>query len=150
MRLYTDGSCKKGKGGWAFVLLEDDGSRIVAQSSSVSNTTNNRMELLALIEGLKEASKNEGNKLFRCRVYTDSAYCLNCYKEGWYKIWKKNQWVNSRKEPVKNRDLWEELIPFFDKSQYEFLKVTGHSGDYFNEMVDSMAQAAADSLKKEN
>ena len=147
MKLYTDGSCKKnGNGGWAFVLLEDDESAVIAQSEAVSNTTNNRMELQALIEGLKEASKKE-SKNFHCSIYTDSAYCLNCYKEGWYQTWKSNGWINSKKEPVKNRDLWEELIPFFSKPQYRFLKVVGHSGDRYNEMVDSMAQTAADSLK---
>lgn len=150
-KLYTDGSCKgNGKehthGGWAFLLLDSDENIIKQYGEGEKNTTNNRMELLAMVNGIKEIiSFIEKNNIsfFNCDVYTDSAYIANCYKQKWYINWTKNGWKNSKKEQVKNKDLWEELIAFFDDSRFNFYKVKGHSGEKFNEIVDNLAQLKA-------
>ena len=77
------------------------------------------------------------------KLYSDSAYLINCYKPNWWKNWRANGWKNSKKEPVANQDLWEKLIYFFMKAPgYDFIKVKGHAGNTYNEMVDDLAVAA--------
>ena len=157
--IYTDGSCKgNGKsnnaGGYAFIILYDDEfdpnkQHIkVEYSRGVKNTTNNRMELSAIIDAFK-CLYFYSTSSCPVELYTDSAYFHNCYTQKWWKNWVKNGWKNSKKEPVKNRDLWEKLIPYMENSLITFKKVKGHNGDYWNEKVDSMAQAAADTVKLE-
>lgn len=75
-------------------------------------------------------------------VYSDSAYIINCYKQKWYNKWQINDWKNSKKEPVANKELWEQLIPYFDNVMFSFEKVPGHAGHVYNEMVDQMAVQA--------
>ena len=103
------------------------------------------MELIALLEALKYSEKNFKNEDFE--FYTDSAYIYNCIKDKWYLNWIRNNWKNSKKEPVLNKDLWELIIPYFSKENYSFFKVKGHTGkkDWNNE-VDKMAQNAAQYL----
>lgn len=147
--LYTDGSCKgNGKvnsvGAWAYILLKN-GKEIQKESQADRNTTNNKMELMAVIKGI-EAVLNKKEDFFNCQIFTDSAYIHNCYKQKWYLSWQRNGWKNSKKEPVKNKELWEKLIPYFEDVRFEFLKVKGHNGDTYNEKVDEMAQAASNTL----
>lgn len=149
--LYTDGSCKgNGKsnsaGAWAYILLDGE-NEICKESKAYNNTTNNKMELMAVIEGIK-AVLERNEDFFDCRIFTDSAYIHNCYKQKWYIAWQRNNWINSKKEPVKNRELWEELIPYFEDIRFNFLKVKGHNGDIYNEMVDTLAQNEAFKLIK--
>jgi ribonuclease HI len=85
----------------------------------------------------------------RVIVYTDSAYLHNCVKQRWYEKWQMNGWKNSKKEPVANRDLWERLITYFEYPEVEFVKVKGHAGIEYNEIVDGFAQNAAARLQEE-
>ena len=160
IQIWTDGSCKgNGKkdsyGGWAYVILID-GKIVHKDSHGVDNTTNNQMELSAVIAGIQALDKikdklidlGDFNPLIlqniNIEVFSDSAYLQRCWEEKWYKRWKVNGWVNSNREPVKNRELWEMLIPFFEDSRFTFKKVKGHSGVSLNEMVDQMATTAAE------
>ena len=150
LEIYTDGSLKKiGQqstfGGWAFYALRE-GNDFYHKSGSVPMTTNQRMELLAILEGLKYAQgiRQKGEKVI---IYSDSAYAINCYMQEWYNNWRTNGWYNSKKQPVANQDLWQEIIPFFDNFWYDFRKVEGHTGNYWNEQCDALAQLEAETLK---
>lgn len=147
--VYTDGSLKKlGKstfGGWAFTVVRD-GKEIYTTCGSEADTTNQRMELTAVLEALKYINENR-HPNEKVVVYSDSAYIINCYSQDWYITWERNGWVNAQKKDVANRDLWEQIIPYFDNYWYYFTKVPGHAGNYWNEYCDSNAQRMADSLK---
>lgn len=144
-KLYTDGATSKNGqanaiGGWAFILLEND-KILCSRAGKVQATTNNKCELLALINGCKEVIL-QLDPLDCVEVYSDSAYCINCINESWYIKWQKNGWINSSKQLVANKELWEQLIPFFDDPRFKWIKVRGHMGDKWNELVDKMAVGA--------
>ena len=150
LECYTDGSAKgngtsNSLGGWAFCLVHD-GKIVGKNSGAVPNTTNQRMELLAVIKAL-EAKRDTPERTVI--VYSDSAYLINCVYQKWWVNWQKNGWLNAKKQPVANRDLWEQLIPYFERPSIAWGKVKGHAGVEFNEIVDGLAQAAAESLKEE-
>ena len=104
------------------------------------------MELLAAIKGLEIAKKIK-DKNERVIVYSDSAYLVNCYLKEWYVNWMINGWISSTKKPVANQDLWQELIPYFEKFGYSFSKVKGHTDNIYNNKCDEMAQRAAEDAK---
>lgn len=135
--IYTDGACSgnPGPGGWGAVLLA--GARRKEMSGYDEQTTNQRMELTAIIRAL-QALKVTGWKI---TVHTDSAYVVNAFKQGWIHGWVKNGWQNSRKEPVANRDLWMELLQVMEQNQVRIEKVKGHAGDPLNERCDALARA---------
>lgn len=143
--IYCDGAASfNGKdnapGGWAYVILKD-GHLISQNSGGEVGTTNQRMELTAMLKACEELEDIDG--FATVKVYSDSAYCIRCFKENWWKNWRVNGWRNSKKEPVANQDLWEKLIFFFMKAPgYDFIKVRGHQGVEWNEVVDKLAVAA--------
>jgi ribonuclease HI len=141
--VYTDGACtgNPGPGGWAAIIFEGGSERVV--SGAEARTTNQRMELRAAIEGLAAI---RGRR--RVRVYTDSAYVMNCFRDRWYERWERSGWMNAGKQPVANRDLWERLIAETRRHQVDWHKVRGHSGDPLNERVDRLARAAIGSLTR--
>lgn len=146
LEVYTDGSLKrKGKnmlfGGWAFVVVQDS-KEIYHQSGNEFNTTNQRMELTAVQKAL-EYIQSIRRKSEKVVIYSDSAYIINCYKQEWYVKWEHNHWMNKANEPVANQDLWVPILPFFDNFWYNFKKVAGHTGNYWNEYCDTLAQNAA-------
>lgn len=146
--IYTDGACpfngvKTATGGWAYIITYDS-SVILSDSGGIHNTTNNRMELTAIIEGIKAIIKHTHDQPNRSyHIYTDSAYAYNCYSQGWYYGWQANGWRNANKKEVLNQDLWLQLIPFFERSDFKFFKVKGHTDNYYNNQTDQMAVAAA-------
>ena len=151
IEIYTDGSLKKeGKnstfGGWAYFAVQD-GKEIYYESGSEYGTTNQRMELLAILKGLKYAKSIRRNS-DKVIIYSDSAYAINCYLQEWYINWQANGWINSKKQEVANKDLWQEIVPFFDNFWYDFRKVKGHDGNYWNEICDEWAQKEAEKLKR--
>lgn len=148
--VYTDGSCRGNgsegaKGGWAYVVIDENDEIVSSGSGGELNTTNNRMEMSALLAACEIF--NERAKYEPIEIYMDSAYCHNCFVQKWYKTWQKNGWINSKREPVKNRDLWEQIIPYFDNPNFHFRKVKGHSNSKWNNVVDKMAVAAAMALE---
>lgn len=131
-------------GGWAYVILKD--GRLVSQNSGAEvGTTNQRMELTAALRACEEIDAMDG--FATVRLYSDSAYLINCFKQNWWKSWRANGWKNSKKEPVANQDLWERLIYFFMKAPgYDFIKIRGHAGHEYNELVDRLAVRAKESV----
>lgn len=150
LEIYTDGSLKKvGNsmtfGGWAFIVLKDN-QKLYETSGGESDTTNQRMELLAISKALEYASsiRRPNEKVI---IYSDSAYATNCYLQKWYLAWQNNGWLNSNKKPIANQDLWIQIIPYFDNFWYNFKKVPGHAGNYWNEECDRLAQNNAEIIK---
>ena len=147
--IFTDGSCKSlGSvrfGGWSFIALRG-GEFLYRASGGVQDTTNQRMELLAIRNALEYASLNRrpNEKVI---IYSDSAYAINCYQKEWYEGWRRNGWLNANKQPVANQDLWEEILPYFDNFWYYFDKVKAHANNYWNNECDRMAQEQAQELK---
>ena len=141
--VYTDGACtgNPGPGGWAAIIFEGGSERVV--SGGEARTTNQRMELRAAIEGLAAIPGRR-----RVRLFTDSAYVMNCFRDRWYERWERSGWMNASKQPVANRDLWERLIAETRRHEVVWNKVRGHSGDPLNERVDRLARAAIASATK--
>ena len=147
--VYTDGATTGNgsayaTGGWAYVILKD--GRIVSENSGGEiGTTNQRMELTAALRACEEIDKMDG--FATVKLYSDSAYLINCFKQNWWKSWRANGWKNSKKEPVANQDLWERLIYFFMKAPgYDFIKIRGHAGHEYNELVDRLAVRAKEEI----
>lgn len=138
--IYTDGACSgnPGRGGWAAILQCDGREKEI--SGSAPETTNNRMELTAAIEALRAL------KIKPCEVtlYSDSAYVINAFQQGWLSSWKKNGWKRGprKNEPVSNIDLWKELDDLQSRHNVTWKKVEGHAGNELNERVDQLAVAA--------
>ena len=135
--IYTDGACSgnPGPGGWGAMLMYKGNKKEI--SGGKENTTNNVMELTAVIEGLKLLK-------FPCKVklYSDSAYVVNAFIQKWIYGWIKNGWKNSSKEPVKNKELWQELYELTKTHEVEFIKVKGHADNEFNNRCDELARNA--------
>ena len=135
--IYTDDACSgnPGPGGWGAVLMYQDHKKEI--SGGKDNTTNNVMELTAVIEALKQLK-------FPCKVklYSDSAYVVNAFLQNWLEGWIKNGWKNSSKEPVKNKELWQELYELTKIHEVEFIKVKGHSDNEYNNRCDELARNA--------
>lgn len=142
VELWTDGACSgnPGPGGWAYVLRNDHHER--EGSGGEAHTTNNRMELLSVIEGLAALKRS-----CRVRVHLDSNYVKKAFTEGWIDGWRRRDWKNSKKQPVPNRDLWERLLIEVARHQVEWIKVAGHAGVALNERVDGLAVAACQAQK---
>jgi ribonuclease HI len=121
--VYTDGSHHQGIGGWAWLAVDPAGLLVDGGHGAERETTNNRMELQACIEALSSAPPNVSINLV-----TDSAYVSNCFLERWYDGWRRNGWVNSKKKPVENRELWEELIALVEarRGPLRWTHVRGH------------------------
>jgi ribonuclease HI len=145
--IYCDGACsgnqhKTNVGGWGAILKY--GPREKEIYGGESNTTNQRMELTACIRALEKV-KSRGHIV---EVYTDSAYLANAINSKWYVKWQGNGWLNSKKQPVENRDLWELLLSLLSGLKVHFIKVSGHSGDELNERADELARKGIIELKK--
>lgn len=140
VKIFTDGSClgNPGKGGWAALLMKSGHEKLI--SGAEYDTTNNRMELLAAVEGLKALKKAT-----KVEIWTDSQYVRRGMIE-WMANWKKNNWRNSQKKPVKNVDLWQALDAEANKHQVSWHWVKGHAGNTYNERVDEAARMAAERL----
>lgn len=146
IRIFTDGACSEnpGPGGWAVVI--NTVSKCYTLSGNEKLTTNNRMELRAVIEAFKKIlSKPKHNINTKYEIYSDSAYVVNSINNYWIEAWKKNGWQTTKQEDVKNRDLWEEFDELRFKAKNLGLcitlnKVKGHSGNTFNELVDKLAK----------
>ena len=139
--IYTDGACSgnPGPGGWGAILIFGDIKKEI--SGGKKDTTNNIMELTAALEALKMLKRPCDVKL-----YSDSAYLVNGFINGWIYNWKKNNWKTSNKEPVKNKEIWEELYKMTKIHKIEFIKVKGHSDNEFNNRCDELARNAINKL----
>lgn len=139
--IYTDGACSgnPGPGGWGAILMYNENSKEI--SGAQKETTNNIMEITAVLEALKLLKEE-----CKVMVYSDSAYVVNAFNQGWLNNWQKNNWKTANKEPVKNRELWEELYGLTQKHKVEFIKVKGHSDNEYNNRCDFLATSAIKTL----
>lgn len=140
--LYTDGACSgnPGIGGWGAVLMFNGYEKRI--SAAVKDTTNNRMEITAVIEGLKCLKEN-----CEVDVYSDSAYTVNPFIKGWIIQWVKFNWKKSDNKPLLNVDLWQELYALSKKHKLNFIKVKGHADNEYNNICDKLATDAIKSFK---
>ncbi len=132
--MYTDGACKgnPGPGGWGTILRYKDNERVL--SGGEANTTNNRMELTAVIKGF-ESLKTKCD----VEVYTDSKYIVDAITLGWAKKWRSNNWYRNIKDKASNQDLWEKLLSLIEINEVKFIWLKGHSGHPENERCDKLA-----------
>lgn len=135
--IYTDGACSgnPGPGGWGVVLMAGEHRRELSGYEPV--TTNNRMEITAAIEALRALKAP-----CRVKLYSDSAYLVNAFRQRWLENWQRNGWVNARKQPVENQDLWQELLRVMAQHQVEWIKVKGHADNPYNNRCDELARKA--------
>jgi ribonuclease HI len=137
--VFTDGACSgnPGPGGWAWAVAptgEPFGS------GGEEHTTNQRMELMAVLEALRTlGADSEAGPI---EIVSDSTYVVNCFRDGWWRKWQQNGWRNSKKEPVANSDVWKPLVDLVNAGDVNFRWVKGHSGDTMNDLVDQLAVAA--------
>ena len=139
--IYTDGACSgnPGPGGWGAILMYKNNKKEI--SGGKKDTTNNIMELTAVIEALKLLK-------FPCKVnlYSDSAYVVNAFVQKWIAGWQKNNWKTSDKKDVKNKELWQELLELTKMHDVNFIKVKGHADNEYNNRCDELARKAILSL----
>ncbi|MGD1013026.1 MAG: ribonuclease H [Acidimicrobiales bacterium] len=136
-QVHTDGACRgnPGPGGWAWASSADHYA-----SGADAHTTNQRMEVIAVIEALRENTEDP------IEIVSDSNYVVKCFNDQWYLGWRRRNWKNSQGQPVANRDLWEALFALTIETErtINFRWVKGHSGDLMNDFVDQLATTAAD------
>lgn len=134
VQIYTDGACSgnPGNGGYCAILIYKGIEKVV--SGSEIETTNNRMELKAAIVGLSALKEPCSVKL-----YSDSQYLIDAFNKGWIADWQKKDWRTADKKPVKNIDLWQELLSLLEVNLVEFIKVKGHSDNEYNNRCDKIA-----------
>lgn len=142
IKVYTDGSCfgNPGPGGWGAIFVSNKG--LEKMSGSDKYTTNNKMELFAVIKAIKKIKKDSTHKNNTYEIYSDSAYVINAITKGWLEKWKTNGWKTSDGKDVKNKELWIEFNSLLMslKVKPQFIKVKGHSGNQYNEYVDKLAK----------
>ena len=133
--IYTDGACSgnPGIGGWSAILIYNGVERQI--SGYNNSTTNNRMELFAVIQGLRAL-----NQSCIVDIYTDSQYVADAFNKGWISAWQANNWKTSGKSEVKNVDLWKALLYEVNKHKVNFIKVEGHANVEYNELCDKLAK----------
>jgi ribonuclease HI len=135
IEVYTDGACSgnPGPGGWAWAVAPDG---VTCGSGGAGHTTNQRMEVQAVLEALLALDGE-------LTIVSDSTYVVNCFRDKWWVKWQRNGWVNSQRKPVANVDLWKPLIDLVVAREPAFRWVKGHSGDRMNDLVDGLAVQAA-------
>ena len=143
MTIYTDGACSgnPGPGGWGAILMAGENQREL--SGYEPQTTNNRMEITAAIEALRALKAPCDVKL-----YSDSAYLVNAFRQRWLDNWQRNGWRNAAKNPVENQDLWQELLSVARAHKVDWLKVKGHADNPYNNRCDELAREAIAAARK--
>jgi ribonuclease HI len=138
VNIYIDGACSGNPGPGGYGIIIEYRGQIKEKSGGFSNTTNNRMEIMAAIVALESLKE-------KCsvRIFSDSQYVVNAITKGWVKRWKSNGWMRNRKEKALNPDLWERLLRLYDRHEVEFNWIRGHEGHEENERCDQLARKAA-------
>ena len=142
--IYTDGACSgnPGPGGWGAILMYKD--KRLELSGYEAHTTNNRMELLAPIQALSKLKEP-----CEVKIYSDSAYLVNAFRQNWLVNWQKRNWIKSDKKPVENQDLWKRILEFTAIHRIEWIKVKGHADNPYNNRCDELAVAQWKRIKGE-
>ncbi|MGK7370184.1 MAG: ribonuclease HI [Candidatus Halalkalibacterium sp. M3_1C_030] len=136
--IYTDGACSgnPGPGGWGALLIWKGKKREL--TGAEPNSTNNRMEMRAVIEALKALKRP-----CHVKIHSDSALIVNAFKQGWIENWLKRGWKKANKKPVENQDLWKEMLRAMDDHKVSWIKVKGHADNELNNRVDRLAVEAS-------
>ena len=152
IKIYTDGATSNNgknsaRGGWAFAIVNDNNEIVNSYYGPITGDkiTNNVAELSAVMMGLRAVMGSFPERIRAgepIEIYSDSAYFCNCIKDQWYVTWKQNGWINSKKQPVENRGLWEEILNLMNYGNITVNKVKGHSTNEINNYVDSLAKKA--------
>lgn len=142
VEIYTDGACSgnPGVGGYAAILMA--GGKKKEISGACGTTTNNRMELRAVIEALKELTRP-----CHVKLHSDSAYVINAFNNKWLDNWQKNGWKNAAGSPVSNKEIWQELLALASIHDIEWIKVKGHADNEYNNRCDELAVLAIQDYK---
>ena len=158
VRIFTDGACSEnpGPGGWAVVFNTTNKCKTISGNEEI--TTNNRMELRAVIEAYKRIIRKESKMTtsdYTYEIYSDSAYVVNSINNGWVEKWQKNNWKTTKDDDVKNRDLWEQFVILHNEMMslgicIKIIKIKGHAGNTFNELVDKIAREESMKAKGES
>ena len=142
VEIFTDGACQgnPGPGGWGSILRYNNHEKEI--SGGEKYTTNNRMEITAVLEAIRLLKEP-------CNItlYSDSQYVCNAIEKGWAKKWRSNDWMRTKKDPAINADLWEQLLTIIEKHNLNIVWVKGHAGHPENERCDQLAVAAAQKAK---
>ncbi|MDE6504761.1 MAG: ribonuclease HI [Clostridia bacterium] len=140
--LYTDGACSvnPGVGGWGAVLIFNGFEKRI--SGAEPETTNNRMELKAVIEGLKCLKES-----CEVHIFSDSAYVVNAFRNGWIYSWEESKFKKADNKAVLNADLWRQLLALTRQHKVEFIKVKGHADNEYNNICDKLATEAVKNFK---
>ncbi|MFB9325775.1 ribonuclease HI [Paenibacillus aurantiacus] len=135
--IYTDGACSgnPGPGGWGAVLFYGKHRKEISGAEKMS--TNNRMEIRAVIEALTRLKEP-----CQAVIFSDSAYVVNCFQNNWIRGWLRNGWKNSKGQPVENQDLWQALWTLMQQHKVSYVKVKGHSDNEWNNRCDELAREA--------
>jgi ribonuclease HI len=136
--LYTDGACSgnPGPGGWGALLIWNGTEKEL--SGGEPDTTNNRMEMKAIIEGLRALKEK-----CHVKIHSESALIINAFNQNWIQNWQKRGWRKSNKKPVENQDLWKEMLKVMSPHKVDWIKVKGHSTNELNNRVDGIAVSAS-------
>lgn len=147
IEIYTDGGCSRnpGPGGWAYVIVGNGEQKVF--SGAEEHTTNNRMELRAVIQAMKAVNEHKEWKLGAITLFTDSQYVKRGISE-WINTWEKNGWKTSARQPVKNQDLWKDLKAISKILDISWKWVKGHAGYEFNELCDARVQEEINRIRK--
>jgi ribonuclease HI len=143
--IYTDGACSgnPGPGGWAAILIDEDSPRNAERlTGGEAHTTNNRMEMMAAIRALDALDEPA-----TVALHTDSAYLSRAFNDGWLDSWQENGWQTSSKNPVKNKELWQELLRLDRKHDVDWVWVKGHADNELNNLADALAVDAMEEYK---
>lgn len=140
--IYTDGACSgnPGPGGWAAIIIHGDDAEQL--TGGAPHTTNNRMELTAALEALRQLDAPA-----RVHLHTDSAYLSRAFNDNWISNWQRNGWRTSSKKPVKNKELWQELVELDASHDIDWVWVKGHAENELNNLADELAVAAMEPFK---
>lgn len=142
IEIFTDGACSgnPGKGAAAYVIIKN-GVVIYEHAVAYRLTTNNRMEMLAILLALRNIEQNNYQNV---KIHSDSNLVVSSFNSRWIDNWKRNNWVKSDKKPVLNKDIWQEIYPLNQKQKPTYIWVKGHSGVFYNERCDVLANEAID------
>lgn len=156
IEIWTDGATSKNgtaeaAGGYGFVIFfeNDENPYYCYGPVTGDKVTNNVCELSAVMLALNLLEVTGIGRNHHITVYTDSAYIANCFKDKWYVNWEANGWVNSKKKPVENRGLWEQILLLYRAMDVEIVKTKGHANDKYNNLVDELARKGAKGLAYE-
>ena len=154
IRIFTDGACSNnpGPGGWGAVFYKDTKQEII--SGHEVETTNNRMELMAIVKALEKIKKEEYLYYKEFEIYSDSAYVVNAINYGWLSKWSLNNWVTTKGEEIKNQDLWKRYLKLngyliHKGVNVRLIKIKGHNNNAFNDHVDEIAKAEVKLARRE-